>query len=145
MRNFGRWSCGHWIAELEGVSRIRSLSYAREANFMRVQFVTWPECNDQPSSVHAQTLAINDIVLRAYKLLPSCVHIKRAVNRLHRSPSPSEYTGAVCDLLFNLPVSDRQLLLETEPLSARLAATLDRLHRQFDFVSMKNEHHLPVH
>ena len=95
---------------------------------MTVRFSVCPEHDDQPSKVEALTSAINEVVLRANHLFPSCAHIHRAVTRLREGPLPTENTGAVCDLLFHLSVANRQRLLETEPLSARLAGTLDSLH-----------------
>lgn len=68
-------------------------------------------------------------------LFPECQHNMRTQARLRAVRGPEELPAAVWDLLRGLSVAEQQRLLETEPLSARLEATLAALQASLELMS----------
>lgn len=126
--NFGWISCcRRWVVDLEGVARVRTQAWLRQEPFREARCVHLTE-SVADSSLHGLVSAIHDTARRLYRSAPSCVHTRSAMERLAESAAPTHLPGAVADLLRHLPTESRQRLLETEPLTVRLEATLAALH-----------------
>jgi Lon protease-like protein len=119
--------CRRWVVNVEGVARIRTTSWLRQEPFREARCVHLVD-SVADASLYGLVSAIHDIARRLYRSVPDCVHTGTAMERLAESASPTYLPGAVAGLLRNLPTRARQRLLETEPLSARLEATLAALH-----------------
>ncbi len=119
-----RRCCGRWVAELEAAVRVRSLGYVREDPFREVRFERVLDPPEERSVLDAVTSAIRSAVIEMNELFPRCMHTQRALHTVGDARLPEDFPGAVYDLLLHLRVPDRQRLLEVEPLSARLEASL---------------------
>ncbi len=120
--------CGRWIAELEGIARVRSVDYVRAEPFREAQCEPIPDPSEESSLLVGLATAIRNAATEMHEALPRCEHVRRALAATHLVRGPQDFPGAVYELLLHLGVEDRQRLLETEPLSARLEATLREIH-----------------
>jgi ATP-dependent Lon protease len=122
--------CGRWTAVFEGLARVRSIAYVRAEPFREVRWELLEEAAEDTSLLHGMVAAIGEAARELNRIFPNCEHTLRAVARLRDLGSPDELPGAVIDLLQHLPTPERQRLLETDPLSARLEATIILLRRR---------------
>lgn len=120
--------CGRWLAELEGVTRVRSVEYIRLEPFREVLSEPISDPPEALPVLDALASQLRTTVLRTNALFPRCAHATQAVARVRDVRRLEDLPGAVYDLLLHLGVADRQRLLETEPLSARLEATYREIH-----------------
>jgi Lon protease-like protein len=133
--NFGWMSCcRRWVVDVEGVARIRTTSWLRQEPFREARCAHLTD-SVADASLHGLVSAIHDVARRLYRSVPDCAHTRTAMERLAESASPTHLPGAVAGLLRTLPTRDRQQLLETEPLAARLEATLAALHARLVHLS----------
>ena len=128
MRLSRRRCCGRWVAELEGLGRVRSLDYVRADPFREAQCEPVPDPSEDPSLLVALAAAIRNAAIQVHESLPHCQHVRRALASAEGARGPEDFPGAVYDLLLHLGVSERQRLLEMEPLSVRLEATLREIY-----------------
>jgi len=119
--------CGRWVAQLRGISRIRTSEYVRSEPFREAQVELLTEMTCETALLQALATELHRAVVRMHTCRPLCEHAGRARAALHTS-LPDELPGGVADLLAHLPVSDRQTLLEVEPLTARLEGVLAHVH-----------------
>lgn len=122
--------CQHWIAEFEGLARVRCLSEVRRDPFCEVRIAVLRDPNEDPRKIQSLVAAIREAAQEANELFPCCWHALRAMERLGEVRDPALIPGAVIDLLLALSSQERQRLLETEPLSTRLEAALFQIHRR---------------
>lgn len=122
--------CQHWIAEFEGLARVRCLSEVRREPFWEVRIATLRDPDEDPRKIRSVVEAIREAAQEANELFPCCWHTLRAMERLDEVRDPALIPGAVIDLLLALAPQERQRLLETEPLGARLEAVLFQIHRR---------------
>jgi ATP-dependent Lon protease len=127
---FRRPCCGRWSAVFQGLARVRAIAYVRVEPFREVRWELLEDAGEDPSLVRGRASAIGEVARDLNRLFPRCEHTQRAVAQVRDAGAPDELPGAVIDLLGHLPIEERQRLLETEPLSARLEATLELLRRR---------------
>lgn len=111
---------GRWIAELYGLRRIRSLSYTARNPFRAVRYVSIAGRTTCSRAAQQTAKEIADALMWA---TPHQVRRIRAL--VFAARRPDAVPGAASELFGS--VAEQQSLLETEPLTARLDAVLDKI------------------
>lgn len=119
--------CGWWIAELEGLVRVRARRYLRDLPYREAQLRYLSDPPEDQAIVRPLSAAIGQAASAFGRRHPECRHVSHAIRRLQAEIDPAEVPGAVAELLLHLPVRERQEILEMESIVARLQAVLFHL------------------
>jgi Lon protease-like protein len=127
--NLGMRSCCHrWVTQVIGQQRVRSLEYVRCDPFREARVEPLVESVGEPLLVEGLSLAVRRAILNLQARRPRCNRTRRARAAVERAATMKDMAAAVADLLVELPVEQRQALLEAEPLNAQLQLMLAHLH-----------------
>ncbi len=124
--------CGEATAQIVGLRRVRAISFADKDDFHLVGFTPIADHSEDPETIGALVSAVRDAATTMNRLFPRCRYTTRANEYGRMVNAPEDLLGAIIDLLFYLPVAERQRLLEMDPLSARLEWALHEFQKQLD-------------
>jgi ATP-dependent Lon protease len=124
-----RSCCDRPVAELVGVARVRVDAWESDALF-RAARCTRIDAPAVAPDERRLAFEIGLVARRIEQRFPHCLHVREVAERVAVVDGPEATAGAVAPLLAHLTTSQRQQVLELEPLSARLEAVLVELHER---------------
>lgn len=127
--------CHRSVADLEALDRARAVGYLRARPFRIAWIVTHPDGEDSPERADSLAADARLAAFHLHALRPRCRHACRAIARLGEARLPAEVPGALMDLLPDLPVTERQAILELGCLGDRLEAVLGHVQHRLAVVA----------
>jgi Lon protease-like protein len=118
---------GHSVASIEGNVRIRRLRYLQEEPYRIVGVETLSEREREPALEAKLAAQIWSALASLRATVPKCGHVRRMIECLSACQGPETIPAAACELFASLSIVERQRILETDRLSARLELILHSL------------------